>query len=60
MAFEQFLNQGSDPGRLHWECGVLTTGPPGKSLIFSPLIDTVLPPFLPHDSGSLRSPDASL
>ena len=23
--------QGSDPGPLHWEHGVLTTGPPGKS-----------------------------
>ena len=60
MAFEQFLNQGSNPGPLHRECGVLATGPPGKSLILSPLIDTVLPPFLPRDSGSLQSPDASL
>ena len=25
-------DQGSNPGPLHWECGVLTTGPPGKSL----------------------------
>ena len=27
-----FPDQGSNPGPLHWECGVLTTGPPGKSL----------------------------
>ena len=27
-----FLNQGSSPGPLHWERGVLPTGPPGKSL----------------------------
>ena len=25
-------NQGSNPYPLHWEHGVLTTGPPGKSL----------------------------
>ena len=24
-------NEGSDAGPLHWECGVLVTGPPGKS-----------------------------
>ena len=28
----QFPNQGSNPGPLHWECRVLTTVPPGKSL----------------------------
>ena len=27
-----FLNQGSNPAPLHWERGVLPTGPPGKSL----------------------------
>ena len=27
----QFPDQGSNPGPLHWERGVLTTGPPGKS-----------------------------
>ena len=27
-----FPDQGSNPGPLHWECGVLTTGPSGKSL----------------------------
>ena len=27
----QFPNQGSNPGPLHWEHGVLPTGPPGKS-----------------------------
>ena len=27
-----FPDQGSNPGPLHWECRVLTTGPPGKSL----------------------------
>ena len=27
-----FLDLGSDPGPLNWECGVLATGPPGKSL----------------------------
>ena len=28
----EFLNQEWNPGSLHWECGVLVTGPPGKSL----------------------------
>ena len=27
----QFPDQGSNPGPLHWECGVSTLGPPGKS-----------------------------
>ena len=27
-----FPDQGSNPGPLHWECGVLATGPSGKSL----------------------------
>ena len=26
----QFPDQGSNPGPLHWELGVLATGPPGK------------------------------
>ena len=26
-----FLHQVSNPGPLHWQCGVLATGPPGKS-----------------------------
>ena len=29
----QFPGQGSNLGPLHWECRVLATGPPGKSLI---------------------------
>ena len=28
----QFPDQGSNPGPLPWECGVLATGPPGKYL----------------------------
>ena len=28
----QFPDQASNPGPLHWECRVLTTGPPGKFL----------------------------
>ena len=31
----QFPNQGSNPAPLHWERRVLTTAPPGKSLILS-------------------------
>ena len=27
----KFLDQGLNPGPLNWECGVLSTGPPGKS-----------------------------
>ena len=27
----QFSDQGSNLGPLHWECGVLATGPRGKS-----------------------------
>ena len=27
-----FPDQGSNPGPLHWECGVLATGPPRKAL----------------------------
>ena len=30
---EIFPNQGSNLGALLWKCGVLTTGPPGKSLV---------------------------
>ena len=30
----QFSKQGSNSGPLHWEYGVLATGPPGKSLPF--------------------------
>ena len=33
----QFPEQGMNPGPMHWECGVLATGPPGKSL-WLPLI----------------------
>ena len=29
-----FPDQGLNPGPLHWELGVLSTGPPGKSLFF--------------------------
>ena len=28
----QFPDQGLNRGHLRWECGVLATGPPGKSL----------------------------
>ena len=28
-----FSQQGSNPHLLHWKCGVLTTGPPGMSLL---------------------------
>ena len=31
----QFTNQGLNPGPLHWECRVLATGPPWKSLPYS-------------------------
>ena len=27
----EFPEQGSNLGLLHWECGILATGPPGKS-----------------------------
>ena len=30
----QFPDQGSNPGPLNWECRVLATGPPGKSLSY--------------------------
>ena len=33
-----FPNRGLNPVPLHWECKVLTTGPPGKSLLSSFLI----------------------
>ena len=32
--WDQFLDQGWNPGPLHWENGVLATGPPGKSQKF--------------------------
>ena len=34
-AGSQFHDQGSNPVPLHWECGVLTTGLPGKSLLMT-------------------------
>ena len=33
LAGSQFPNQGLDLWPLHWECQVLTTGPPGESLL---------------------------
>ena len=30
----EFLDQDLNPGRLHWECRVLATGPPEKSHVF--------------------------
>ena len=38
----QFPDQGSNPGPLHWECGVLATGSPGKFLSASFMACTVL------------------
>ena len=54
-----FLDQGWNPGPLHWECGVLTTGPPRPSLVpfssFRPQLTCRLPsevspmgPPIPH------------
>ena len=37
---------GIEPRTLHWECGVLATGPPGKSLSLSLSWDTFLSSFL--------------
>ena len=48
----QFPDQGSNPGPLHWEHGVLTTGPPGKAPFFILLIST-------HMSTSLGPPGKS-
>ena len=31
----QFPDQGANLGPLHWELGVLVTGPPGKSLMIA-------------------------
>ena len=52
--------QGSNPRPLHWKCGVLTTGPPGKShkgfffkrilLIFSSLSIVVMASLLTSES----------
>ena len=41
----QFSDQGSNPGPLHWECGVLATRPPGKSLplYFYVILSDLLP-----------------
>ena len=38
----QFPDQGSNPGSLHWEHGVLPTGPPGKSLFVYFLMMVIL------------------
>ena len=45
--WDLFLNQGSNLGPLHWECGVLATGPPGKSLLTRPSITFPIFLFLP-------------
>ncbi|KAM9698571.1 solute carrier family 13 member 1 isoform 2-T3 [Dama dama] len=34
LGFKHFRNQGWNPHPLQWTCGILTTGPPGKSLNF--------------------------
>ena len=44
VACDIFPGQGLNPGPLHWECRVLTTGPPGKSLdaiLFTQFVHTV-------------------
>ena len=35
----QLPDQGSKPGPLHWQHGVLTTGPPGKSQPFFVVVE---------------------
>ena len=52
----KFLDQGLNPGRLHWEHGVLATGPPGKSpsIMFLDL-RSGLNPRMKHTSSSIRS-----
>ena len=37
----KFPDQGSNLGPLHWECGILATGPPGKSQC-GPLLKSLL------------------
>ena len=32
--YTKFLDQGLNPYHLQWKHGILTTGPPGKSLLF--------------------------
>ena len=39
-------HQGSNPGPLHWEHGVLATGPPGKSPFFLLKPDLLCPSWL--------------
>ena len=51
----QFPDQGSNPGPLHWECGVSTTRPPGKSpreIPFECLLDPAMFFFSEPCNGS--------
>ena len=44
-----FPNQGSNPFPLHWKCRLLTTGPPGKVMIYDDLHRSVMV-FIHHCS----------
>ena len=35
-----------NPGSLHWECGVLATVPPGKSLLIFTIVNFISFPFI--------------
>ena len=49
-AGSSFPNQGWNPCPLQWKCGILTTGPPGKSLNH-PLINPPLRLFVTVEPG---------
>ena len=51
-----FPDQGWNLGPLHWECGVLTTGPPRQSLVPFSSFRPQLTCGLPSDVSSIASP----
>ena len=51
-----FLDQGWNPGPLHWECGVLTTGPPRPSLVPFSSFRPQLTCRLPSEVSPMASP----
>ena len=59
--WDQYPDQGWNPGPLHWKLGVSPTVPPGKSLVIqfsSPKIDTfILPSLLKDIFTEYRTPD---
>ena len=55
----QFPDQGSNLGPLHWECGVLAAGPPGKCLDSGSLLQWIIEETFKFGSVRYKFPNCS-